>query len=124
MKSNIRTILTRIIVSADKKAFIIRKKYYNEYELKLGQEIEVWMGYDYKLNFLAKIVQVGTNAGIYIPYLFVRRNQIKASKKEIKIKLDLTDPKEINIHKKRAARNNPAENIQQIVKNEGDPNGT
>ncbi len=124
MKSNIRTILTRIIVSADKKAFIIRKKYYNEYELKLGQEIEVWMGYDYKLNFLAKIVQVGTNAGIYIPYLFVRRNQIKASKKEIKIKLDLTDPKEINIHKKRAARNNPAENNQQIVKNEGDPNGT
>jgi len=80
------------------------------------------MGDDYKLNFLANIVQVGTNAGVYIPPKVVRRYKIQASKKEIKIKLDLTDPKQINIYKKRAARHNPAE-ISKPVK-VGDPNET
>ncbi len=142
MKPKIKTILTRIITSADKPAFIIRKYYCYKYGLKLGQEIEVMMGKNYKISFPVRIVQVGTgNAGVYFPEVIKRRHNIKPSKKEIKIKLDLTDPQEYSpivqkkinsytkpkdnpIHKKRANHGiKPRMEIhKQIAKNEGDLN--
>ncbi len=121
MKKIIKTITANIRNITGKVGFGIRIGEFEEYGLKVGQEIEATI---YNHSFIAPVIIAGDSYGIIIPLRFRKRYGVKFTKKKIEIKLDLTDPKEINIHKKRAARNNPAENIQQIVKNEGDPNGT
>jgi len=124
MKPNIKPILARIIASGGRCAFIIRKKYYNKYGLKLGQEIEVRIDNKYKVIFPAKIVQVGTNAGIYFPPRFMRRYKIQPTEEAIKIRLDIADLKQFNIHRKKSANPGikPRLEIKQTSQKGCDPN--
>ncbi len=123
-KENVKPILARIIKTSKKRlGFTIKKIYFNDSGLKRGQEIEAILPNDVP-PFLTIITPIGRNSdGVVFSRKFTRRYGIKSTKEEIEILLNLTDPKQLNIHKKKAARTSPAEIIQTSEKECGDPNG-
>ena len=94
-KRNIRPVIARIIKTDQGRfGFTIKKRYFEEYGLKKGQEIEAILPGDVP-PFLTIITGVGRNSdGVKFSCKFSRRYGVKPTKEEIKILLNLTDPKQ------------------------------